>query len=290
MNRQQLGLVLLAGLALGSSAVMTRFGLREIPPLMLTMLRFATATIVYAITLVALRRNVPRPSRLWLDIALSGAASTGIPIILFTLALQFISTGVLTIIIALIPIFTGLLAHFWLTHEKLTWLKLLGLLLGFGGIALLIATRTTGLAQGGAADFRGHALALAGVLSAAVGAVYSRRRLREADAWLVSAGQMVASLLVVAPLALALSTLDTAAVTWRGWLVVLYTGLLGSFLAFFLIFLLIKRYGATAASLVGYIVPVVAGVLGVLLLGEVISAWLVVVGVLVLGGVVLSSR
>src|SRR5574341_1049905 len=187
MNLQRIGLILLAGTALGSSAVMSRFGLREIPPLSLVMLRFATATLAYAITLAALKRELPRDVITWRDIAISGVAATGVPLLLFTVALQFISSGVLTIFIALIPLFTGLIAHWALAHEKLSPARLAGLLLAFAGAMLLILTGTTGLADGATADIRGQMLGLAGALLASLGLIFTRLRLQSADTLAASA-------------------------------------------------------------------------------------------------------
>ena len=106
----------------------------------------------------------------------------GLPLLAFTIALQFISSGVLTIFIALIPLVTGLMAHVWLNQERLGFAKAGGLAVAFGGVLLLVATRTTGLTAGASgADVRGYGLALAGALVIAASVVYTRRRLRHVE-------------------------------------------------------------------------------------------------------------
>ena len=124
-------------------------------------------------------------------------------------------------------------------------------------------------------DVRGPVLALAGIPVGSASVIYTRLRLREADVLIVTAGQMATRLLVVAPFALTLSTLSLSAVTWRGWLSVGYTRLIGSFLGFLLFFTMIKRFGATVAALSTYVMPVVSAGLGVLMLGEVITLTLI---------------
>jgi drug/metabolite transporter (DMT)-like permease len=285
------GMILLAGLAFGSSVVMSRIGLNEIPPLWLVVLRLATATACFAVVLAVLRRSPPHALREWCDIAIIGICNVGAPLVAFTLSLQFISSGVLTIFLALIPLFTGLLAHYWLSQEKLSRYKLAGLTLSLAGVIFLLATRTTGIqANSEGIDLRGFILALTGTLSTAFAAVYTRHHLKAVDVVTLTAGQMAAGAVVVTPFALLLSDVNFAAISWRGWLAVVYCGIIGSCVAFLLMFSLIKRFGATSGALPGYVVPVVSIALGALLLDEVVSGSLLVGAGVTLAGVFLANR
>lgn len=284
-------MILLAGLALGSSVVMTRLGIGEIPPLAFITLRLGLAALIFLVALVVLQREIPHHPRIWLDIALVGIGNTGLGLVAFTLALQFISSGVLTIFLALIPLFTGLLAHFWLAQEKLNWVKLAGLVLAFFGVMLLLATRTTGLPDTeSAVDLRGQLLALGGVVVSAVAIVYTRRRLQNTDVFVLTAGQMIAGLLFVLPLAFSFNTLQLSGISWRGWLAVAYNGIVGSFIGFLLLFEMIKRFGATVAALPGYVVPFVSILLGTMLLREIFTLHLGAGALLILLGVFWASR
>jgi drug/metabolite transporter (DMT)-like permease len=122
----RLGLVLLAGVALGSTAVVTRLAVREVPPLVLVLLRLAVAAAAFGAVLTARPRPAPRGARRWADLALAGVLNVGVPLTAFTLALLFISSGVLTVTLALIPLFTGVLAHATLSGERLTGTRLGG--------------------------------------------------------------------------------------------------------------------------------------------------------------------
>jgi drug/metabolite transporter (DMT)-like permease len=269
---------------------MTRVGISEIPPLYLVLLRLSFAAVLFAVALAALRRPLPRSRRTWFDIALVGLCNTGLPLVLFTLSLQYLSSGVVTIFVTLVPMLTGLLAHLWLAHEKLTTSKFAGLAVGLAGILFLILTRTTGLAEGEIGDIRGHVLALIATLITAFAVVYARRQLQAVDIMVVTGGQMLVGALLIAPFALALDTPDWALVTWRGWLAMTYTAVMGSFVGFTLVFYLIKRFGAVIGSLPTYVMPVVSSVLGALLLGEIITPTFIVGAVLVLLGVFWVSR
>ncbi len=288
---EKFGLILLTALAFGSSIVMTRLGLTEIPPLTLALLRLGLATLLFVPILILLQKKLPSNPRTLADIAIVGVATTGWPLIAFTISLKFISSAVLTIFIALIPLFTAIMAHLWLAQEKLNPTKLAGLVVGLTGVIFLLLTRTTGIAEAGTAfNPQGPLLALAGVFVAAASGVYARLRLAQADFIVVTAGQMLAGFLSVLPFAVTLSSLNLANVSWRGGFSVFYTGIIGSFLAFLLVFYMIKHFGATTATLPTYIMPAVSGILGALILGEIITFPLIVGAVIILFGVFLASR
>ena len=178
-----------------------------------------------------------------------------------------------------------------LAQEKLNPTKLAGLVVGLTGVIFLLLTRTTGIAEAGTAfNPQGPLLALAGVFVAAASGVYARLRLAQADFIVVTAGQMLAGFLSVLPFAVTLSSLNLANVSWRGGFSVFYTGIIGSFLAFLLVFYMIKHFGATTATLPTYIMPAVSGILGALILGEIITFPLIIGAVIILFGVFLASR
>lgn len=288
LKLDQLGIVLLAGTSLGSTAVMIRLGTAQLPALMFITLRFTFSVLAFVITLLALRRSLPRDAVIWRDIVLSGIANTAVPVVVFTFALQYISSGVFGILLALYPLLTALSAHLIWQHERLTPLRAAGLGLAFGGTLLLILTGTTGLAGG--ADYRGHLLALVGVVMSTLGLLYMRARLRDVDAIVVTAGQTAITLPLVAPFALMGGLLPLSAITWQTWLAVLFAALMGSYLGYMLLLVLTQRYGATSGALPGYVMPVVSALLGALILGEMITPPLVAGAVLVLAGVVLVSQ
>lgn len=270
---------------------MTRLGITEIPPLSLVELRLAVATLAFLVTLIAFKRKLPREPRTLMDIAVVGITNMGVPLMAFTIALKFISSAVLTVFITMIPLFTGLMAHVWLPQERLNRIKAAGMVLAFAGVIYLLITRTTGLAESAPQlDIRGQILGLGGAVVAAAAGVYTRLRLRRVDIVVVTAGQMAVGLLAVAPVALALSNLDLSAITWRGWVAVTYTGIVGSFVAFLLIFYMIQRFGATAGALPAFIMPAVAAVLGTFILGEVITVPLILGAGLILSGVFMATR
>lgn len=287
MKFEQTGLVLLAGALLGSNVVVVRLGIGEVPPMVLTTLRFLLTSAAFGVTIALMRRQLPSSRRFWIDILIAGITNTAIPVIVFTYALQYISSGVLGVLMALYPMLTAVLAHFYFEHERLNAVRLIGLALGLSGSLVLVLTDTTGLGEAG--DLRGYVLAMIGVVAGAISVIFMRQRLADHDSIVVTAGQVLFSLPLVIPFALAGPAFHPEAVTWQGWFAIAYAALIGSFVGYVLLFVLVKRYGATSGALPGYVIPVVATVLGALLLQEVVSLPLIVGAGLVLTGVFLVS-
>jgi drug/metabolite transporter (DMT)-like permease len=270
---------------------MLRLGVTEIPPLALVMLRQTIATVAFAASVLALRRRLLWSAQVWRDIAVVATLTTILPVIFFTMALEFVSSAVASIILALVPLLTGLMAHLLLHDERLSRFQAAGLVVAFIGVVLLILTGTSGIAiSGGSVVLRGYLLLLAAALALASAGIYTRKHLQNIDVLVITAGQTALSLLVALPLALIVSPFDPAAVTLRGWLAVAWSGLLDSFAGFFLFFYMIQRFGPTLATLPIYVTPVASTVLGALLLQELINAPLLTGSILVLAGVYLASQ
>ncbi|MEX0622181.1 MAG: DMT family transporter [Candidatus Woykebacteria bacterium] len=282
-------LVLLTGLAFGTSVVITRFAISEIPPLPQVGFRLLIASLAFLFTFFILKGKPPSQGRQRLDIALIGVFGAAVPLLTLTTALQFVSSGMLTIFIAMSPLATALVAHFLLSDERLKAAKIIGLLLATSGVLFLIFTNTSGIPKV-TLDIRGPLLSLIGVVAIAFSTVYTRARLKEVRPLVVSTWQTLAGALVVAPFAFWLVRPDLSLVTWKGWLAVTYNGLVGSFIAFWLTFTIIKRYGATSSVLPTYLMPAVAGIFGTVLLGELITFPLLIGAVIILAGVFLAKK
>lgn len=288
-STKKLLLIVLAGVAFGSSIVASRFALQEISPYVLVLLRFGIASIAYAATLIILKKGLPAGKRKYLDIFVVGTTVFGLPLLLFFFSLIYISSGAFSILLALIPLFTAAFAHLALRDEKISKKLLLGLVIGLAGVAFLFATKTSGL-TGTEFSTKGPLIALAGVVIAAAGGVYARRRLSGEDPLVISALQTIAAFVVLAAIIFLMGKASIASFSTAGWLAVFYNAIVGSYIAFWLTFILIKKYGATAASLPGYVMPLVAGALGAILLGEIITLPLIAGGVVITVGLVVSTK
>ena len=287
----RLALVVTIGVAFGSGSVANRFAIAELPALTVSAARLVVASLLFAALLLVRRPPLPRGHEL-LPVALVGLGYVALPVMAFTAALRYISSGVQGVLFALLPLATAAIAHRWVPGERLTGRRLLGLLIGLAGVVALVASHTDGIGAG-AFDARGYVLTLLGVLSVAAAVVFGRRRLGSHQPLAVAAVQTFVGALLTVPVALVASSAALAGVASAPPLtlgVLAYLGMAASTLPFLATFTLVRRHGATDAALPGYLIPVVAASLGALLLGEQVTPALLGGGALVLASVLIVTR
>ena len=106
----------------------------------------------------------------------------------------------------------------------------------------------------------------------------------------LSSVRTLTAALVVWPLSLAVAGFDLSAVRPSGVVALLYAAAAGTFGGLMLFLWVNQRFGATAASLTSYVLPVVAAVGGVLFLGETITSVMLAGMVLIIGGIAILNR
>ena len=148
MKRRELAALLGLGLLWGSSFLLIKVAVREIPPLTLVAGRVACAAVILVL-LVRLRGlRLPPPGPVWGVFLAMGALNNALPYTLITLGEVTIDSGLASVLNASMPIFTILLAHLLLAEERLRWEKLLGVVLGLAG-GLARAPPPPGARRGG---------------------------------------------------------------------------------------------------------------------------------------------
>lgn len=253
----------------GASFLLIKLGLEGLSPVQLVIGRMVTGTAVLGAAAAARRVPLPRDPRLWGHLAFMGVVANIVPFTLFGYGEQRISSGLAGVLNGTTPLFTLLVAVLaarvgW-TDEHLTRRRVIGLLVGFAGVVVVVAPWRGGLE--GALD--GTLACLAAAASYGVGFVYTRRFVTPSGypALALSVGQLscgTALLLLAAPL-VARGPVDLSGTVVAATLVL---GGLGTGLAYLLYYRLVREAGATGASMVTYLIPVVAVVLGVLVLDE----------------------
>lgn len=277
----------LLGLIWGSSFAWIKIAVDEIPPASLVAWRMGLGAVGMLVLLAFIRVPMPRGVRDWLPLVVLGAVNAAIPIFLISWGEQFVDSGTAAVLNSLTPIFSLILAGLVLRVEPVTALRVGGLVLGFLGAALL-ASREFDLRADASGLFGAGAVVLA-ALSYAVGASYARHRIRSTHRYVVAGGTLVFATIDMVVLAFITDggvILPTQPDTI---LAVAWLGLLGSFVAYVCFFFLIEHLGATVASMVTYVFPVVGVTLGVLLLNERMDARLILGTALVLAGIIVVT-
>jgi drug/metabolite transporter (DMT)-like permease len=291
VSKKALPYITLLGFFFGSTLVVSRFSVGQFEALTYVGLRLTLASLCHvAIYAFSRRRSWPRARSLWLHAAVLGVFGTAIPMSAIVTSLQFQSSGITSVLITTSPAITVVMAHFFLPDEPLTRRKSLGVLLALGGALLLALLGESGLPDATGASRLGYVLVLAAMLLGSGSTVFARKYMRDMDTVDVASVRMITAALVVMPASLLLVGFDLSAVTGQGYLALLYAALVGTFSGMMLNFYNIKSFGATAAAMTAYIIPVVATFGGVLLLGETITSGMLAGMSLIIVGVTIINR
>jgi drug/metabolite transporter (DMT)-like permease len=240
----------------------------------LTLCAIVPAALGARRTLRDLRRHAG-----WLVVV--GLLNTAAPFWLLSWGETRIGSGLAAIIQAVVPIFMAMLAFCFFPAERVTGLRLLGLAVGFVGVALLVGVQPGGQVLG--------ALAVVGMaFFYAVGGLLAGRYLSQAEPLVVAMGTTLAAALVVVGPGIARAPNHVPG--WKTIGSVVTLAVVGTAVAYLLFFALIAGAGAGRASLVTYLVPPFALAYGAGLLGESVGASAIVGLVLILAGVALSAR
>ncbi len=223
----------------------------------------------------------------WKRVFLVGLLNSGIPFALLCFALMSITTGLSSILNASVPLFGALVAWLWLRDQPDKF-RLLGLVLGFGGVAML---------AGDQASFKPNASGIAPIWAVlaclgacvcyAISASFTKRYLGDVPPLVLATGsQMGACLGLALP---AIWWWPAQVPSAKAWLAVLAVGVVCSAVAYLLFFRVIAAKGPAHALTVTYVVPVFAVFYGVVFLKETVNAWMLLSALVIICGTALST-
>lgn len=277
----------LLGTIWGSSFLWIKIGVQEVGPITLGALRllFGTAGLLLVFRLQG--QSFPRGRTVLSRYLILAIFQTALPFAMIPWEETKIASSLAAILNATTPLFTILIAHFWLHDEKISLPRFLGLIVGFGGVIVLVSRDLNpGALQ---SNIWGQLAVLTAAASYAVGITFARRFMRGQPA-VVQATMtvLIAEVLlwIVAPAAERPIRLPSQLI---GWTAIVWLGMLGSFAAYLLFFYLINAWGPTRASMVTYMFPIIGLLLGVLLLGEPVDWHLVVGSLLIAAGIAIVN-
>jgi drug/metabolite transporter (DMT)-like permease len=280
--------LLLAAFGWGTGSVATRsLLLHGVDPFTLLSIRFVGAAVIL-VGWLWWHHRLATDRGVWLAGLVLGTANMSAPTVFFTIALEHISAGLGGLLIALIPIFTTVWAHFVLADEPFTLRKFGGSGIAFAGVAVLIATGQAGFAGG--SIITGVTWSAVGIVLASLGGVLSRVYARRYSVLELAGPQFVTcavGVLIVWPL---FASTPLTSITVSSWGLFGYLATIGTVLPYLGFLWVVRHTTATRASLVGYLVPLVSLATGALLLAEQINAIIGLAAMLILAGVVMVDR
>lgn len=250
----------------GSSFFLIGIAVDHLPVLTIVALRVSIAAAVLWAAVRLSGKKMPRELRKWRMFLIMGLLNNVGPFTLIVWGQTQIPSGLASILNATTPLWTVLVAAMLIPDEPPSLRKLGGVILGLGGVAVMI----------GLDSIAGHGMPVLpqiAVLCAAIGyafsGAYGRNFAREhIDPIVSAAGMLTASSLILVPLALLTEGLPDAVVPATSWLAVTALGVVCTGYAYVLFFGILARAGATNISLVTFLVPVSAILLGWMFLAE----------------------
>lgn len=220
-------------------------------------------------------------------ICLVGLLNSGLPFLLFAFALLSITTGLSAILNATVPLFGALVAWVWL-KDRPTGSRLLGLVIGFFGVAMLAWDEASFRPDAsGIAPAWAVLACLAATICYAIAASATKRYLSGLPPLVTATGSQFGAALALALPALWLRPEQMPGT--QAWLSVTVLGVLCTGVAYILYFRLIEQAGPARALAVTFCIPVFAVVYGVLFLGEHVTPWMLMWGAVVVLGTALST-
>jgi drug/metabolite transporter (DMT)-like permease len=249
----------------GLSFLFIKEGVRAFAPLQITLGRVAIGAAVLLVVLLARRERLPRGARTWAHLTAVAVINNVIPFSLFGYAEQRIPSALAGICNASAPLFGAVVAFAMLPDERLSPRRAAGLGAGFAGVFVVLGA-WTGLSGH---DVAGALMALGGGLCYGIGFPYTRRFLTGTgfSSLSLASGQLVCATLVLAIVTPAVTSPPTQ---WPAAPVISIAllGALGTGIAYLLNYGIIAAAGATIATTVGYVMPLVSIVAGIAVLGE----------------------
>ena len=282
MRRPVVILTLLA-LIWGASFMLIKIADRQLAPSTLVLGRLGSATVLLAaiaVVSLGLRGTFAEIRDAWGWLVVVALVNTAVPFWLLSWGETRIDSGLASIIQGAVPIFNALIAFGFFREARVGGLRLLGLGIGFVGVALLVGAQPEGKLLGALA-------VVAMALCYAVGTLLAGRHLRRTAPLVVALASTGVSTLVALPVGVAQAPRGM----WHGETImaILVLGFVGTAIAYLLFFALIQRAGANYATLVTYLVPPIALAYGAIFLDESFGATAFAALALILVGVALAT-
>ena len=286
IGRGTLTRLALLALLWGSSFLWIAIALRGFSPVQIVLARLALGAIVLVIIVYARGLRLPTSGRVWLHLTVAAVFANAIPYTLFAIGEQHVTSSVAGVLNATTPLWTLVIAFATGHERRISTPKLVGFVVGLAGTLLIFSPWESGsqiASLGGLA-------CLGAAASYGVSYVYMDRYLarRGLPPLVLSAGQLIAAAVLLA-IVLPLAGLQPIHMRWDAIAALTVLGCLGTGIAYILNYRLITDEGTTA-SVVTYLLPIVAVILGAAILNDHITVQIIGGMLIVLIGVAITRR
>ena len=267
MTAREWGMLLTLSLVWGGSFFFNEIAVRQLPVFTVVVCRVALAAVILLAVLRLTGQRLPRGGKVWAAFFGMGLLNNVIPFSLIVAGQQSVASGVASILNAATPLFGVIFAHLLTQDEKLTPLKLAGVIVGFLGVAVMIGPDAI---SGLGGNLAAQMMILAGAASYAFAGIFGRRfKAMGVLPMATATGQVIASSIILLPLVLVIDRPWTLpAPGWDAIAALIGVAAISTAFAYFLYFRILASAGATNLLLVTFLIPISAILLGTAFLSE----------------------
>jgi len=270
----------------GSTWLAIKVGLGSLPPLFFAGIRFVIAWGLLLTYALAMRIEFPSDKATWRVMLFLGLTQITLPYALVFWGEQYVTAGLSAVLFATVPFFVALFAHFVIPNERLNAWKLAGILVSFIGVTIIFSRELMFTDN----SFWGGLALILGAGSAGCANVVGKKYSQSINPIVNVVVQMGVGALLLMVGGILLERKVTMSFNQTSILAVLYLAVAGSAFAFVALYWLFTRMEVTRVCLFTFITPIVAVILGWLILGEKMDLNVALGGSLILVGVILVNQ
>ncbi len=267
----------------GTTWFFIKIGLEDLPPLTFAAARFILSLLILAVIIYVQKIPYPNTKRQWKFLALTGVMQFSINYSLVFWSEVYISSGLAAVLQAMITVFGLILAWIHLPNERITKLKIIAVLLGICGVAVIFIEQ---LQVNSLMAFAGCAAIVVGAYAAAHGSILVKAYGGDLHPAMLVFGQMLCGILPIIIYALTVEG-NPLKLIWSGQAIfcVLYLSIFGTITAFWLYYWLLSKIESTKAMMISLVTPLLAVIIGGIFLGERLPIQTFFGGILILASI-----
>jgi drug/metabolite transporter (DMT)-like permease len=270
----------------GSSWAAVKIGLESVPPLLSLGIRFTLASIILGLIVLWKHLRIPMEKKFWILVFIMCSTSFTVPFVLIYWAQLQVSSGLASVLFATYPFWVALISHFILPEEKITSVRIIGIVIGFLGVIFIF---NKGFSDVSLSTFYGMGALIVGAIIQAFGLVFLRRLGEHAHPVTLNFCSMSLSALPLYAASYIFEDYSKMIFSTQTLGAILYLSIFCTVITFVIYFWLVKHIEAVLLSLSAIITPVIAVIIGVLVMRESITHDVYIGSALVLIGVLFTT-
>jgi len=268
----------------GSAFTMTDVAVRSLSPIWIVAGRVTLAALLVTIYIYAKGYKLPPLSDIrWRWYCVLGTIGMALPFFLITLGQETITSGISAILIGAMPLITIILAHFF-TDERMTWIKLIGFVIGFCGLIILFFPED--FSFGLVSDWKAQAFVLAGAFFYAVATIIAKRAPKTPSP--VGASMMLITGAVFSCVWSLISGIPQTPPDPIAYLMILGLAVGSTGIGTIFYLYMVDMKGPTVLATINYFIPVASVIFGVWFLKENITPQIIIAFFTIITGVIIS--